>query len=53
MGFPDFLSFNCSTVDQFDWTVQASTGWFIINGTVQNTDLSADVDVLDKIFCIQ
>ena len=31
----------------------ASTGWFISNRTVQNTDLSADADELDKKFCIE
>ena len=28
------------------------TPWFINNGTLQNTDLSANADVLDKFFCI-
>ena len=27
--------------------------WFISNGTVQNTDLSADADVLANIFAFQ
>ena len=30
--------------------ISHSTGWFITNGTVQNTYLSADADVLDKNF---
>ena len=31
----------------------SNTGWFISNRTVQNTDLSADADELDKDFCIE
>ena len=51
---PDFVSYLWE-IDYFG-TIEyavlkcASTGWFITNGTVQNTYLSADADVLDKNF---
>ena len=39
----------CTIVCQKAWD---PTGWFISNGTVKNTDLSADVDVLTQKNCM-